>query len=607
MALVSGIAIEIAAKQEKLKSGLSQARSAVASFAKGAADLLQKAFTGVGSLISNVLKKAFDEVGSAQNRLTQLFSRSQYLKTSIADVQALDFAVQKIGGSVGTFDVALRHMQKNISLATRDLGPAKEAFKELGLSADLLGRMNTFEQLNTIINAMKNLKDSTKQAGIEYQVFREHIMSTSGIMQHDLQSTKQEFDNLGVSITGAETNIIRLNLIARAKFNAMKEGFFNKFSIPIMDALTNVMDRIQKFIQQSGGIEIVAAKAADGILGIFQSVESALGGVEGMIKRLDLLLTEVLIKKNQFQGFGASLGQQASKGLGFVGDVYRAGMSGKNPKEAFEAAKQNAAMADTVPEVIKELVQLQSHAFQLRQELSKTGQTAGSIFDEPRQRLKDKIAELDGPFSSYNNALRQGIDAILQKSSAYTDSQHATMLKNEELAEAMDEASKAAKRFSENPQFGKSMQGILDDEQKRLDSLERPIPEFFKKKALEIHDAIAKMDPSSRPMKNLIGADIARLGTDVIQHRMDKPRLGNTRNMESIVGDLKKFLEQKAMTAPQKVDVNVVLTPDELLKGIIKIGNMFTDQQTIDVMKDLKSGNNIKWSDLDQAQRAASR
>jgi hypothetical protein len=580
------IAIDIAAKSENLKAGLSKARSLVASFAKESADLLQKAFTSIGSSIATMLTKVFDEVGKSQENLSKLFGRSTYLKASINEIQALDYAVQKVGGSVGTFDVALRHMEKNVSLATRGLGPAKNAFKELGLSANLLADLSTFEQLGVINDAMRKLGDGAKRSGLEYQIFREHILSTSGVLNTDLTKTKEEWDKLGVGITAREREIVSLNTVARIEFNAMKEGFFNKFSIPIMSAMTDIINKMNDFIMQSGGVEPLALRAADGILAIFQSVESGLGSVTGVIRSINKNITEALIGYRQLKSFAEKPGEAAAEAVWSRNRGRELVNQGMDPDAARNQTRAEAVKMRGQSENSQALAQLkQDYKSILDAEAAASKQKSTSLVQNAREELKGRLDVIAGPFSSIAKVFERGITELNDKTRKYSDSQQQAALASEANAAAAEKAAKALTRFSENPSFGGALDKILSEEKKRIDGLQRETPDYLRKEILDAHNSISELSTGSGPAAiESAKAAIARVDRYITQEKIDRPRRGRTDDLESVSKDLNKYLQSK-LASQQKVDVKVQLDMTEEMKKIIKVNGVYTDQKTVDFNK----------------------
>src|SRR5690606_11676028 len=116
--------------------------------------------------------------------------RSNYLQTPIKDLQALDYAVNKVGGSTGSLDVALRTMRFNISQAASGQGQAFKTLRDdLKLNAGLLAKESTTQQLVSIQQALAKLKDQSKGLGLAKNIFGENVATIGALMKSNLQDS----------------------------------------------------------------------------------------------------------------------------------------------------------------------------------------------------------------------------------------------------------------------------------------------------------------------------------------------------------------------------------------------------------------------------------
>lgn len=594
MALVSQLAIEIAAKAEKVKEGLSTAMQHVLSFANSAASIIGKAFSGIGGIIANIIKSAFDQMGDAQDRLTTLVGRSNYLSAPVKDIQALDFAIAKAGGGIGSFDVAIRTMMKNVSQAVSGAGPAAQAIRDLGLNAGQLAKMNLTQQLVSIQQAMGKVQDQSKVKGVLYQLFGESILPNMAIFKQGLLDQFQAFEKLGTGIDSSQEKIIRMNMVARTTFNEMKEGFMNQFTIPFLDVMTQVINAVQKFIERSGGVKIAAATLAKGVLDIFQSVAQGLGGVEGVILRLDKALTNVLITYNKAKMMGSGL-WDSTKAVGqtLINTVSRSIDNPTQPgwktiKMGWDDAHNE--INETASKAQQNIVDLSTHLAGLDGKLKKIGDSTETVFSKPIATLDKYITDAKDPIKSLAQASVDAASNVSRYSNQFTDAQAKAANKADDLAAALKKAADKAEAFLANPQFKKPLEDLLKKRESDAQANERDIPEYIQKMALEAYDSIAGLKTGDST--EFAQADLHRLAMSVIQDRADRPRAGTTKNIDSIVTDLQNYLKQKELAATKvKVDVNLDMTDE--MKKIIKVNGVFTNQDTIDNMMSLKSQNAV--------------
>lgn len=595
MALVSQLVVEIAAKAEKVKEGLSAAMQHVMNFANGAANLIGKAFSGVGGIISSIIKDAFDQMGDAQDRLTKLISRSNYLSVPVKDIQALDYAVNKAGGGIGSMDVAVRTMSKNLSQAVSGAGPAAQAIKDLGLNAGLLAKMNLTQQLGTIQVAIGKLKDQSKGKGILYQLFGESILPNIAIFNKALGDQFNAFEKLGTGIDSSQEKIIRMNVVARATFNELKEGFINQFTIPFLDLMTQVIGGVQSFIEKAGGVKPAALTLAEGVLSIFNSVEHGLSGVTGVILQLQRALTEALIKYEQFKSGGEIIGQKIAKSIAQTKNVFTSGilLPGHN-SDAFNKQQKIIEEADTIPQSVQNIIQLEKNLANVNKALAENAKGYKGLSDGPLQKVRDQLANLTGPFASYNKALSDGISElsnITRYTQNVSDAQMEAANATDNLAAAMKKAADKAMNWLQDPSshMGNTMKQLLNNRDKEAQANEIEIPEYMKKASLELYDKISELQAGD--YQGEILQSLHNLQLDIINERQ-KGGYGTRNNQASLGKDLSEFLKQKNLAFTKvKVDVNLDMTDE--MKKIIKVNGVYTTQDTIDNMMTLKSQNAV--------------
>ncbi len=611
MSLISGIAIEITTKLNNLASGLTKAEGMVQSACNKFNSLiktsLERGFSSLGSTLNTILTKVFDEVGAAQDRVTKIVGRATYLHIMANDVQALDYAIQKVGGSTGTFDVALRTMMRNISSASVGLGPAKDALKSLGLSANLLAKMNTVQQLDAINNALRNMKDKTTAASIEYRIFREHIMSTSGVMKHSLQESVADWNNLGTGISASQEQIVRLNMTARQNFVSMKEGFLNQFSIPIMDMMTQNINRMTDFIEKSGGIKIVAMKAAEGILTIFNAVDHGIGGVKGAILAVDKVLTETLIKYQQFKSLGTGVGESIAESVRARGRVKELVSQGMSPDDARAKTMSEGSALAGQSENVQYLNELKKHSEDLTIKIDEQSKSYKALTDGPLQAVRDQIADLTGPFAGYNSALTDGIAMLKLSTQAYSNSQHeAAIQAAADAKQHQKDVEKAASKnasFEANPNFsGTILDSILKEDKAKNDALQQDPSEAFKQEAIDTFKEIKDLKPGDN--QAYVNELMHSLQLSVLTAKTG-PGMGRDK-LQEVVTDLQSYLKQKNL-ANEAIKVKIDLDITDEMKKIIKVNGIYTNQETIDNLNLLKKQNILTTSSLAAASAAMGR
>ena len=88
---------------------------------------------------------------------------STRIGVGIAPLQELRYAAQRTGVDIDNLDEGLKEVQLRLADAKRGAGPAVEALKELGLSADTLARMRPEDAIGAIGDALLGVKNNGDQ------------------------------------------------------------------------------------------------------------------------------------------------------------------------------------------------------------------------------------------------------------------------------------------------------------------------------------------------------------------------------------------------------------------------------------------------------------
>lgn len=544
-------------------------------------------------------------MGAASGRLEELVGRSNYLQTPIKDLQALDYAVQKVGGSTGSLDVALRTMQFNVSQAASGQGQAFKTLRDdLQLNAGLLAKESTTQQLVSIQQALAKLKDQSKSLGLAKNIFGENVATIGALMKSNLQESYAAFEKLGTGIDASQEKIVRMNMIAKANFAQLAEGFMNQFTVPFLDVMTKVLKGVEDFITKAGGVKPAAATIALAVIDIFQAIEKSVGGVEGAILRVEYALNAIILKYKQAQGFGVALGEKAGQ-LTYFADKFDEGrQKGMSGEDAYAYAQKQVDKVDSDPQVFKDIVKLEGEQAEIlkRIEAAQKKSSGDSALDSTRKYLQDQISNATDPMKILSSSAVSAADNITRYTQNFTEKQNQAANAADKLSAALETAQKKAVTWLQNPEshMGKDLKGLLDERDKEGQAQQIDTPLDLKREILDAYDEIASLKPGE-------STDLAQS----LVHSIQLSSLGMqsqfggkaTRGIQNMVNDLQTFLTQKNL-ASQKVAVTVDLDLTDEMKKIIKVNGVYTSQDTIDTLNNLKNGN-IMNIGLSAAARAA--
>ncbi len=156
------IVYRIAADITGLQSGVDKAAAAT--------EGLQSSVSKMGTAIAG----AFTVGAIEQFALTVIGAASAFQKMadqtglSVEEVQKLDFVAGQTDVSIGSLVGAVQNLQQRLG---DDNSGAAGAMAKLGINAEAFNKLSTFDQVNQLSEAIRNVKDPTDQAALAAAVF----------------------------------------------------------------------------------------------------------------------------------------------------------------------------------------------------------------------------------------------------------------------------------------------------------------------------------------------------------------------------------------------------------------------------------------------------
>ena len=161
---------ELKRKQERYARAMKSARKVGDNFKNMTSQIgkvARNAAIGVAAAGAAVFKLASDTASLGD----EVAKTADKLGFGIEAFQELRYAAERSGVSISTFDSSMVAMQKRIGEAASGAGSAKNALKELGLSAQKLSKMAPEDALAEIADKMAKIEDPAKQAALNAALF----------------------------------------------------------------------------------------------------------------------------------------------------------------------------------------------------------------------------------------------------------------------------------------------------------------------------------------------------------------------------------------------------------------------------------------------------
>lgn len=305
--IVGGVAVDLIARTAKWIDGFRKAQAHSNNFEKAisrSATRIAKyaaSYLAVRKLVSafSEQSRAIDSVAKASDRLgiaTEQLTRFQY-------------AAQLSGSSSEGLAKGLEYMQRAIGKAGMGLRETAEAFRQIGLTAADLKRMNTAEQFKAIADGISRTGDSALRAEVMVRIFGESGAALQNMMlrgRAGLEALGKEADQLGLVFSRIEARQVEMANDALIRTGAIFRGL-----------MTQVVIKMAPYIEAAAKSFSTWAMAGAG------AGERVLGVMEWIAKATAYVANAIDLLRVPFYALGSAVSAIASTVLDGFGYVVR--------------------------------------------------------------------------------------------------------------------------------------------------------------------------------------------------------------------------------------------------------------------------------------------
>lgn len=245
---------------------------------------------GIGALIKSQIEAA-DEIGKLSTRLgisTEALSQYRH----VAKLSGVDFRTLTIG---------MQRMTRRVSEAAIGTGEARDALRELNLSAADLTRLapdQQFEKIADAINSVKNPADKVRLAMKMFDSEGVALLQTMSSGAAGIREMRQELDDLGGTLSQETVNDAAEARDALARLQQVG----STLGLVMAKELGPVLADVANWL--SINIPTAAAAAAEA----FESLVLAIADVEeGAIRPVDTLGKKIIELERDIQGKRAAI------------------------------------------------------------------------------------------------------------------------------------------------------------------------------------------------------------------------------------------------------------------------------------------------------------
>ena len=524
MATIGRLTVALAANSAQLAQDLDKARKNYQGWTAQIEKRAKHTAKVIGG-IATAAAAAFAAAGAAGlvmiNRqaaeIDKMYKQASNLRLDLGDFQRLSFIAEQSGNSVGELSSALSRMNQSLAQGSNQ---TREALAGIGLSLDQIMRMSPAQRFEAVARAIKGTGDEAVATRAQMALFGRAGSNMLNLMNADIDGLSERWRAMGVELTNAQGDMVAAYQDAKGRLGTLFTGFKQQFTAQMAGPLTRIVEWIEEYAQKLGGMDVLASKAAAGVINALSYIVESGAGVLSF-------LNEAIIKFKQLQLLD------------------------------LEFRKRQVAIAGTLGFKVDESVF--SEYLKLEREIEQM-KASGQNVDKNVERMRE-LAE------TLRNTIGQELTGSSDRA---TDSLH-------NLSDAVtDAADRAADMFGAS---GNSAWDKIFGSQAKGGTQRDYIPESFADSARKF---AAAMDRNDTRSMEVLSRDMQRLIESSRGNGIDfsgrNARQGDTMGMIEVMN---RLLDQSAQNQRVTVDMNLVTDRGQLKGEIIASPEMARAMQQI--------------------------
>jgi hypothetical protein len=195
-------------------------------------------------------------------------------------LQKLRFAADLVGVEARTVDMALQRFTRRLSEAANNTGEAKDALKELGITASSFQDLSLEDQMLKLSDAFKSVDGESEKVRLAFKLFDSEGVAMVNILRQGSGALREMFneaDSLGIVLsTGAVRGVEAANDEITRLFSLFR-GLTNTMVSALAPAIGGMVEEFRKFIQLKIGdnFDDIEAAAREMVLSIIEFLKNA--------------------------------------------------------------------------------------------------------------------------------------------------------------------------------------------------------------------------------------------------------------------------------------------------------------------------------------------
>jgi hypothetical protein len=230
----------------------------------------------IGSTLTAAGSSILAPIGAAVTQFVAMGSEldkvSRKTGLSAASLAEFKYAAEQVGAGLGDVEAASKTITKTLADAAMGSGSAHVALSRLGLTAAQLKSQSPEDQLQTVADRLKAIKDPALQAAMATQ-----LLGGTNLLPavQQLGALRKEARDLNLVPTDkAVADAARLGRMTQTVFSAIRATVFEigaavaPMLFPIGDTLINIVSATTRWVRENAGLVRTVAMVAVGVVGI---------------------------------------------------------------------------------------------------------------------------------------------------------------------------------------------------------------------------------------------------------------------------------------------------------------------------------------------------
>lgn len=289
---VGRLSVLLAANTSRYKRDMKSAESITSKFA-GVAKRAGLAVAAAGA------EAAAAAAGGLALLVRQQLSATDALAKSADRVGITTEALAGLQHAAGLAGIGSEQLNKSLQMLNRNLGeartgvgPAADALRDLGLSADDLSEMPVDRAMRVLADSLNNVENVADRSRLAFDLFGRQGVQLFTLLQGGsaaLDSAARDADALGLAVSRVDAARIEAANDAMLRARSVFSGIGRQVAVVVAPAIESVTMAFSRWAQESGGVETKVRGAISGIIGAVAALGDAWDELSNGIQAMGLI------------------------------------------------------------------------------------------------------------------------------------------------------------------------------------------------------------------------------------------------------------------------------------------------------------------------------